>query len=491
MGRRGLRLIVLAALPALVLSACNSPAPTPTPTATPTAPKATPSQASAAPSATISPATIRWFVGLDLGTETAQVDAEKAFVASYNSVNKDGITIKLEIVPTATAADVLKSEMAAGNSPDIVGPLGVGDLNGFEGLFLDLTSQMKKNSFDVTPYDPALVKFWQLGDQGQIGLPYTIFPGYIWYNKDLFSKAGLPDLPTRVGDQYQGQTWDWTELGKVAAQLTVDKSGRKATDAGFDPKSIARYGLDFQWTDLRRLVSCFGSGSFVSPDGKKAQVPAVWADALSWYYNGIWGKSPFIPSGLAESSALLAQGNAQSSGAVAMNVGWATSIPSIAADAKSAKVKNWNIGVMPSWQGTTTSPMYGDTFAITRSSKYPDAAFKAMVAIMADQTLLRNYGAEPARTADQQAYFASFDQALTPIFPDISVTWSVLGEMEKVPAIPSFEANLPNLALAQADYSSLLARLQAKPGLDVVAELTKLQAKLQADFDAAQPLVSP
>jgi multiple sugar transport system substrate-binding protein len=488
MGRSGWRRVVLAAIPALVLSACNSAVatPTPTPTAAPT-----PTQAVPTPSPTVAPATIRWFVGLDLGTSSAQVEAEKAFVASYNAANRDRITIQLEIVPTATAADVLKGEMAAGNSPDLIGPLGMGDLNGFEGLFLDLTPEIKKNNFDLTAYDPALVKFWQLGDQGQVGLPYTIFPGYIWYNKDLFTKAGLPDLPTRVGDQYQGQTWDWTELGKIAAQLTVDKSGRKSTDSGFDPKSIARYGLDFQWTDLRRLASCFGSGSFVSPDGKKAQVPATWADALSWYYSGIWGKSPFIPTGLAESSALLAKGNAQSSGAVAMNVGWATSIPSIAADAKSSKVKNWNIAVMPSWKGTTTSPMYGDTFTITRASKNPDAAFKAMVAIMADQSLLNNFGAEPARSADQGAYFAAFDQALTSVFPGISVSWSVLGEMEKVPAIPSFEADLPNLPQSQADYAALLTQLQAKPGLDVIAELTKLQAKLQADYDAAQPLVTP
>jgi hypothetical protein len=57
--------------------------------------------------------------------------------------------------------------------------------------------------------------------------------------------------------------------------------------------------------------------------------------------------------------------------------------------------------------------------------------------------------------------------------------------MQKYPAIPSFEANMPAYAQAQADYGALLARLQTTPGLDVVAELTKLQAKLQADFDSA------
>lgn len=486
MRRSGLRVITLAAIPVLVLSACNSTVPSPSQapsTATP-APSA-----SASPSAATEAVTIRWFVGLDLGTQSAQIEAEKAFVANYNSTNKDGVTIKLEVVPTAAAADVLKNEMAAGNAPDIVGPVGVGDLNGFEGLFLDLASAIKNANIDLTAYDPALVKFLQLGDQGQIGLPYMIFPGYIWYDKDIFTKANLPNLPTKVGDQYQGQTWDWNELGKVAAQLTVDKSGKKATDTGFDPKSIVRYGLDFQWNDLRRMGSCFGPGSLLGA-GDQAQIPAAWADAAGWYYSGIWGKTPFIPSGLAESGALLGQGNAQASGNVAMNVAWASSIPSIAADAKSSKVKTWDIALMPSWKGNTTSPLYADTFTITRASKNPDAAFKAMVAIMADQSLLKAYGGEPAKTADQQAYFDAFDSTLASIYPGIKVSWSVLGEMQKYPAVPSFEANMPNFAQAQADYSALLARLSGTPGLDVIAEFTKLQAKLQQDFDAVKPLLS-
>ena len=486
MRRSGLRVITLAAISVLVLSACNSTVPSPSQapsTATP-APSA-----SASPSAATEAVTIRWFVGLDLGTQSAQIDAEKAFVANYNSTNKDGITIKLEVVPTMAAADVLKNEMAAGNAPDIVGPVGVGGLNGFEGLFLDLTSAIKNANIDLTAYDPALVKFLQLGDQGQIGLPYMIFPGYIWYDKDIFTKANLPNLPTKVGDQYQGQTWDWNELGKIAAQLTVDKSGKKSTDTGFDPKSIVRYGLDFQWNDLRRMASCFGGGSFLGA-GDQAQVPAAWADAASWYYSGIWGKTPFIPSGLAESSALLGQGNAQASGNVAMNVAWASSIPSIAADAKSSKVKTWDIAVMPSWKGNTTSPLYADTFTITRASKNPDAAFKAMVAIMADQTLLKAYGGEPAKTADQQAYFDAFDSTLASIFPASRSAGRCWARCRSTRPFRASRRTCRTSRRPRRTTRPSWPGSSSTPGLDVIAELTKLQATLQPDFDAVKPLLS-
>ena len=481
MRRRGLRLVALAAIPALAFGACNATSPTPT---------AAPATPTPAPPAGAASGTGRWFVGLDsLGTQTAQVAAEKAFVANYDAVNRDGITIKLEIVPSVAAADVLKTEMAAGNAPDIVGPVGVKGLDGFDGLLLDLTSEIHKNNVELTAYESSVVKFFQGGDIGQIGLPYDITPGYIWYDKDAFTKANLPPLPTTVGEQYQGQTWDWNELAKVAAQLTLDKSGKKSTDHGFDPKNIVQYGMDFQGADARRVASLFGAGSFVATDGKTAQIPALWNDAYTWYYDAVW-KGHYVPSGAVESSALLAGGNSQSSGRVAMNAAWGSSIMSIAADAKTSKVKNWDVAVIPSWKGTTTSPMDADAFTITKASKNPDAAFKAMLAIMADATLLKVYGREPAKTADQAAYFTALDATLAPVFPGNEVTWDVLGEMEKLPAVPSPDSNMPAFDQAYSDIGSFFTKLQTTEGLDVNGELTKLQKVLQTDFDAVQPLLS-
>jgi multiple sugar transport system substrate-binding protein len=429
--------------------------------------------------------TVRWFVGLGSGTLMSQIEAQKAFVANYNASNKDGIAIQLEVVENSTAYEVLKTEMAAGNSPDIIGPVGVKGRNGFEGQFMDLTSEIQKNKVDLSAYDPALVTYLQEGG-AQIGLPYDIFPGYVWYNKDLFKAAGLPDLPTLTGEQYRGQDWTWDALAKVAAQLTVDKNGFKASDAAFDSHGIVQYGLDFQWAEARRIASCFGGGSFVGSNGTSAQIPAPWADGLSWYYSGIWN-GHFIPDGAAEASPLLGNGYPMTSGRLAMNVGWAWSLTSIASSASTARVKNWDIAVMPSWKGTTTSPLDADTFTISKASKNPDAAFKAMEAVMADPSLMKSYGGEPARKADQAAYFTSFDATLAPIFPGNRVTWSVLDEMAKVPAFPSHEADMPNSTAANADIDKFLSRLKNVGGMNVQVELANLQQTLQKDFDSSAP----
>jgi multiple sugar transport system substrate-binding protein len=479
---------ILAAASVVIYAAAQSGGnPTHRPTASPSLTAATTPEYLVTPAGTpvANRTTVRWFVGLGSGTVGSQIEAEQAFVSNYNATNKDGIAIQLEVVSNESANEVLKTEIAAGNAPDIVGPVGVKGRNGFEGLFLDLTDEIRKNQIDLTAYDPTLVTYLQESG-AQIGLPYDIFPGYIWYNKDLFAAAGLPDLPIRVGDQYQGKDWTWDALAQLAAQLTVDKNGFKSTDPAFDKDGITRYGMDFQWAEARRIASCFGGGSFVAPDGKTAQIPPVWADAFNWYYSAIWN-GHYVPDGAAEASALLGNGYPQTSGRVAMNAAWAWSITSIAASASTAKVKHWDIGVMPSWKGSTTSPLDADTFTITRASKNPDAAFKAMMAIMADPGLMRDYGGEPARKADQVDYFASYDATLAPIFPGNQVSWSVLGEMARVPAIPSHEADMPNATEANTDIGAFLYRLQNTAGLDVTAELAKLQATLQKDFDSATP----
>jgi multiple sugar transport system substrate-binding protein len=461
----------------LVLSACSGS--TSSPSATTAASEEPVPQGNVA---------VRWFVGLGSGSQAAQIGPEQAFVKNYNATNKDKITLKLEIVPNANAYDVLKTEIAAGNAPDIIGPVGVKGRNGFEGLFLDLAPQIAANSYDLSSFDQSLVDFFKQGGNGQVGLPYLIYPGYIWYNKDLFTKAGIGALPTKVGDKFDGQDWTWATLRDLAQKLTLDKNGKKSTDAGFDAANISQYGFSFQWlNETRRPASCFGGGSFVADDGKTAQIPAVWKDAMTWYYNAIW-TDHISPAGAAINSTYLGSGNLQSSGHIAMNAAWGWSIGSIAGDKASSKVKNWDIAVMPSYNGTTTSPMDADTFTITKASKNPTQAFKAMVAIMADASLQKMYGGMPASKAAQAAYFTAFDADLAKIFDNNPVTWSVLQEMAKYPAVPSHEANMPNFTKADADVQALWTKFQTTKGLNVETELATLKDTLQTDFNNAQSI---
>lgn len=486
MRRSGLRLTMLAAIAALVTSACG-PSPV---KPTPLQPAPTPSSPAASPA---SVTVVRWFVGLGLGNDPSQVSAEEAFVKAYNA-SQNGIYISLEIVPTDTAYETLQAEIANGNAPDIVGPVGVRSRNGFGGEFLDLSGEIAKTGYDMTRYPSAVIDFLKQGAEGQIGIPYLIDPGFIFYNKDIFAKANLPNLPTKVGDQWNGEPWTWDTLESVAAQLTVDTKGKKSTDTGFDPTNIAQYGIDFQWADGRTMASCFASGSFLGAGGI-AMIPPAWEAAWTWYYNAMW-QTHIAPTAKVIDSALLGNGSTVASGHLAMAVSWPWAISTYGGPVdkngnSSPKFAKWDIAVLPSYNGLTSSPMDANTFVIPKGSAHPDAAFTAMIAIMADKNLQIAYGGMPAATADQKAWFSQFDQYLAKIFPGNTISWSVLQEMENYPANPSPEADLPNFQKVINLTSAFYTKLQTSSGLNLTNEFANLQSSIQKAFEQASLTANP
>jgi multiple sugar transport system substrate-binding protein len=424
---------------------------------------------------------IRWFVGLGSGTQPDQIDAEKKAVSDYNAAHPCSSPLKLEIVPNSSAYDLLKTKIAGGNAPDIIGPVSVKGRNGFEGLFLDLTPYLAEANLNMSQYDPHVLNL--LNDGGLVGLPYLLYPAFMFYNRDLFEKAGLPDLPTTVGQKYMGQTWDWNQVKTIGQRLTLDKNGKDPTQAGFDKNNVVQWGIDFQWWDGRRMASAFGGGSFVSANGYTAQIPPVWRDAWKWYYDAMW-TSHFAATGKEISSALLNNGATISSGRIAMAATNAWTINSYGS-AGNAVIKKWDMAVMPSWKGQTSGPLDVDTFTISKSTRHPTEAFEAMLAIMADEDLMQAYVGMPGLPALRSGYFSRFDSQLEKAFPGNSVTWSVLSEMVRYPAVPSPESNMPNFLQVTADYGAFYTKLQNSPGLDLDAELTRLQQVLQTDFDCA------
>ena len=195
-------------------------------------------------------------------------------------------------------------------------------------------------------------------------------------------------------------------------------------------------------------------------------------------------------------SALLGNGSTVASGHLAMAVSWPWAISTYGGPVdkngkSSPKFANWDIAVLPSYNGLTSSPMDADTFVIPKGSAHPDAAFTAMIAIMADKNLQIAYGGMPAATADQQAWFSQFDQYLAKIFPGNTVSWSVLQEMENYPANPSPEADLPNFQTVINLTSAFYTKLQTSSSLNLTNEFTNLQTSIQRAFEQASLTANP
>src|SRR4029079_1794734 len=131
----------------------------------------------------------RWFVGLGAGGQPQQLQAESEFVNNFNNSQKD-VYIALEISTNNVAASILKTQIAAGNAPDIIGPVGVEGLNLFRDQLLDLAPLIAKTGYSVPGVDPKLVDFFKLGENNAtIGVPFATYPSFLYFNKDLFDEA--------------------------------------------------------------------------------------------------------------------------------------------------------------------------------------------------------------------------------------------------------------------------------------------------------------
>src|SRR5213080_1291869 len=102
------------------------------------------------------------------------------------------------------------------------------------------------------------------------------------YKKGLFDEIGLKEPPHTYNTQYQmpdGSMVDWNydTVKKLGMLLTVDKNGKYATEAGFDPQNIVQWGFEPQRDDLRGLGAYWGAGSLAGgADGKTVVIPDAW-----------------------------------------------------------------------------------------------------------------------------------------------------------------------------------------------------------------------
>jgi multiple sugar transport system substrate-binding protein len=431
---------------------------------------------------------VRWFVGLGAGSDEGTFEPQTAFVEEFNA-SQDEIELVLEIVDNDVAYDTLATQIAAGNAPDIVGPVGIRGRDTFKGAWLDLQPYIDETNYDLSDFDPALVEFYLVQEEGQLGLPFGIFPSFMIYNLDLFEEAGLNVPPAQYGEPYvwpdgTEAEWNMDTLKEVAMIMTVDANGNDATMEGFDSENIVQFGFQNQWTDPRGIGTFFGAGNLVADDGVTAQVPEPWRAAWKWTYDG-WWTDWFIPNGpYGGADFLQGPGGPFSGGNLAMIH---MHLWYVAPWALGDVGFDWNFGATPSYEGTITSKMHADTFSIPKTSKNPDAAFQVLTYMLSEEhapALLTIYGAMPARLSLQGDYFDTYSATNFPDKDDIN--WQVVVDSMAYADNPNHESWMPSFLETTDRYNEFWNYLANTPGLDVDAEIEVLIADLQTIFDAAQ-----
>jgi multiple sugar transport system substrate-binding protein len=428
---------------------------------------------------------VRWFVGLGAGTDEPVIVLQQALVDEFNASQND-IRLVLEIVDNDQAYDVLATQIAAGNAPDIVGPVGIRGRSSFPGAWLDISDLIAETNYDLSDFDPASVDFYNLEGQGQIGLPFAVFPSYLTYNKTLFDEAGAAYPPSGYGEPYvtadgEELPWNIDTLRDLAMFLSVDANGNDATMDAFDPNQIVQWGFGVQWTDLRGRLTMFGAGNFVDADGN-AVIPEAWAIGAQWLHDAMW-QDHFHPNGPYGNSDLLAGGNWFESGnlAIAQTHLWYHGCCMFGLQ------DEWALAPMvESLDGTPVAKLHGDTFGIMAASRNPEAAFEVYSYLFSPEVqneLATIYGGMPARLSLQGDYLATFGEEK---FPGRDIDWTIVSDSLAFPDNPNHEEGMPAFREAEARYQALSPLLENNPDLDVAAELAILKAELQLLFDGAR-----
>jgi multiple sugar transport system substrate-binding protein len=345
---------------------------------------------------------------------------------------------------------------------------------------------IEANNYDLSDFDAATVKFLEVKEEGQLGIPFAIYPSFTFVNKDLFDEAGLPYPPQEYGAPYVDENgdehdWDMDTLRDLAMKLTVDANGNDATSADFDADNIVQFGYLNQFTDMRGALTTFGAGNFVSEDNTTAEVPDSWRDGAQWIYDAMW-KDHFWPTDAYVQSDVLATPNPFASGHLAMAT---VHMWYAAAWALGDIDFVWDTAVQPAYKGVTTAKMHADTFGILKASKHPQEAFEVLTYMSSAEhatDLLTIYGGMPARLSLQGDYFENYSAT---VFPGQDINWQVVADSAAYADHPNHEAYLPSYQESTAKYGEYWTKWQQEPDLDLNAEFDQLILDLQAIYDAA------
>jgi multiple sugar transport system substrate-binding protein len=420
---------------------------------------------------------VKWYVGLGTGGDPKQIDVQRQVVDKFNK-SQQSVYLTLQIVDNRVASTTLATQIAANNVPDIVGPVGTVGRATFAGNWLDMTDLIAANNFDTSGYEPSVFQGYNLPGEGQIGIPFAVFPSYVYYNKDLFDEAGLPYPPQHFGELYQGKEWNFDTLRDLSMKLTVDEKGNDATSPDFAPDHIVQFGFDLQFgTDPRAMATLFGANRLVDNENR-AQIPPNWLLAWNFFYDAMF-KDHWMPNDPYRNSDLFGKGSVFNSGNLAMAYTHLWYTCCIDPVSKGGKVKNWDIGVVPSYQGVTTAKLHADTFGIMKATKHPNESFQVYRYLITNQDLLTVYGAMPAIKEMQPTFFQGLDEKFAPV----KVNWQVAIDSLAYNDVPNHEEGLPNFLKARQATTDFQTLMNTTPGLDMNVEAQKLQATLQGIYD--------
>ncbi|UBV44223.1 ABC transporter substrate-binding protein (plasmid) [Deinococcus taeanensis] len=177
-------------------------------------------------------------------------------IAQFNATHPN-IQVKAQAQPWGTTWQQLPSLVASGRAPDVV-VINEDQITNFiaRGAVSPLTdAELKASGISKARFYGPLFKTADYEGKSY-GVPISSVAYVMFYNKELMKKAGVTKVPTTRA-----------EFLAAAQACTTDKSGKKAGQAGFDPKNLDTWGVSLynNWVGARMAYAAIlqNGGSLV------------------------------------------------------------------------------------------------------------------------------------------------------------------------------------------------------------------------------------
>jgi multiple sugar transport system substrate-binding protein len=219
------------------------------------------SQSGAAPAKSSAPAAKKATVNFATWWGDAEQVFGKALVQDFKASHPD-IDVVENYIPYNDFSSKMNTMIAAHQTPDvyILQEYLVNEW-GEKGVGADLTPYFQKAGH--TADSIWLSQYLFKTSKGLWGIGTGPAVMVLYYNKDLFKKAGIEPPPTDVQ-----HPWTWQQFVDAAKKLTVDKNGKTPNDPGFDYNNVVQWGTMLPTNWLAWCALLYGADTTcVNADG--------------------------------------------------------------------------------------------------------------------------------------------------------------------------------------------------------------------------------
>ena len=220
-------------------------------------------------------------------SNAAHLTMLNGFAAAYKTTHPN-VTVTFDTIPFADYATKLAVQLAGSNPPDagwMPESLAVPFLEA--GAMSDLGPRVKNDAqYDFADLSKPAMGLYLKGD-AVMGIPFSTSPHFVFYNIDLFTKAGI-DTPDKM---YANKQWTWANLAK-AAKTIKDKTNVY----GFQSVSAGIY-KEYLTQSLAEFTRAWG-GDIWDAEGKTCLLNKPESVAsIQWYYDMVFKDKSAVPPG--------------------------------------------------------------------------------------------------------------------------------------------------------------------------------------------------